>query len=684
MGISSLIFSLLTLFLLTQPPLVCGNAELRALIDIKASLDPENTFLSTWTVSGDPCDGSFEGVACNDKGQVANISLQSKGLSGKVSPAISGLKHLTGLYLHYNSLYGEIPREISNLTELSDLYLNVNNLSGNIPPELGNMDSLQVLQLCYNQLTGSIPTQLGSLKNLSVLALQYNQLTGAIPARLGDLGMLMRLDLSFNRLFGSIPTRLADAPLLEVLDVRNNTLSGNVPPALKRLVEGFQYENNTRLCGVGFSALRACSALDHSNPNRPEPYQSGTTSISTRDIPDTANLKSDCSKSRCSNSSKTPQASVIIGVIVVTIALSAIGVLTFSQYRRRKQKLRSAFDISDNHVSTDQVVEVYRKNGSPLVSLEYSKGWDPFADGCNFGGFSQEALQSYRFNLEEVESATQYFAGKNLLGRSNFSAIYRGILRDGSFVAIKSITKTSCKSEEDEFLKGLNILASLSHENLVRLRGVCCSKGRGECFLIYDFIPNGNLLYYLDLKEGDNRVLEWPTRVSIINGIAKGIEYLHGCTVNKPAVVHQNISAGKVLIDQRFKPLLSDSGLHKLLTNDIVFSALKACAAMGYLAPEYTTTGRFTEKSDIYAFGVLVFQILSGKRKLTSSIRVASESCRFPDFIDKNLHGRFSEYEAAKLAKVALTCTHESPEKRPSMEAIIQELGNYANCSRFP
>ncbi|XP_052176715.1 LRR receptor kinase SERK2 [Diospyros lotus] len=679
MGISPFFCSLLLLLVLSCPPPARGrgNAELGALMDVKASLDPENTFLASWTVAGHPCDGSFEGVGCNEKGQVANISLQGKGLTGKVSPAIAGLKHLTGLYLHYNSLHGEIPTEISNLTELSDLYLNVNNLSGNIPPQLGNLTSLQVLQLCYNQFTGSIPNQLGSLKKLTVLALQSNQLTGAIPASLGDLGRLMRLDLSFNRLFGSIPTRLVDVPSLEVLDVRNNTLSGNVPPALNRLVDGFQYANNPGLCGVGFLGLRACSFLDHTNPNRPEPYEGATTG--TENIPETANLKLNCSQIRCAHSSKASQASVGVGVIVVIFVLSAIGFLTISQYRRRKQKLGSAYDASDNRSSTGQAVEVYRKNGSPLVSLEYSSGWDPLADGRSLGVFTQEVLQSFRFNLEEVESATQYFARKNLLGRSNFSATYRGILRDGSFVAIKSITKTSCKSEEAEFLRGLNILTSLKHENLVRLRGFCCSRGRGECFLIYDFVPNGHLLCYLDLKEGDNRVLEWPTRVSIISGIAKGIEHLHGCNINKPALVHQNISAEKVLIDQRFKPLLSDSGLHKLLTNDTVFSVLKASAAMGYLAPEYTTTGRFTEKSDIYAFGVLVFQILSGKRKLPSSIRSAAESCRFSDFIDKNLRGNFPEYEALKLAKIALMCTHECPEKRPSMEAIIQDLGNCTN-----
>ncbi|KAK9994250.1 hypothetical protein SO802_023953 [Lithocarpus litseifolius] len=680
MSFTAFLFCLLVLVTYTTWVCVCTNPELRALMDMKAALDPQNQYLSSWTINGNPCDGSFEGVACNERGQVANISLQGKGLSGKLSPAIEGLKHLSGLYLHFNSLYGEVPTEIANLIELSDLYLNVNNLSGEIPPEIGNMASLQVLQLCYNQFTGSVPTQLGSLTKLSVLALQSNQLTGAIPASLGNLGMLVRLDLSFNHLFGSIPTKLADAPLLQVIDIRNNTLSGSVPPALKRLSVGFLFENNLGLCGVGFSSLKACNASDHVNPSQPEPYGPGSTNLPTRDIPETANVRLPCNQTQCSNPSKTSRASVAVGVIVLTIALSAIGILAFTQYRRRKQKLGSTFDISDNRLSTEQAKGVYRKNGSPLINLEYSRGWDPLADGRNFTGFVQEVFQSFRFNLEEVETATQYFSEVNLLGKSNFSATYKGILRDGSIVAIKSISKSSCKSEEPEFLKGLNILTSLRHENLVRLRGFCCSRGRGECFLVYDFVPNGNLLHYLDVKDGDGHVLEWSTRVSIVKGIAKGIAYLHSSKVNKPALVHQNISAEKVLIDQRFNPLLSDSGLHKLLTNDVVFSALKGSAAMGYLAPEYTNTGRFTEKSDVYAFGVLVFQVLSGKRKVTNSIRLGAESCRVQDFIDPNLHDRFFEYEATKLARTALLCTHESSMERPSMEAVVQELGNCSSC----
>ncbi|GFY94238.1 leucine-rich repeat protein kinase family protein [Actinidia rufa] len=526
------LLSLSTLFLLllflTPPSVSQPTSQLGILMALKASLDPQGVYLSSWSPSSSdsagPCGGVFEGVACDEQGRVVNISLQGKGLAGKIPPEIGQLTSLSGLYLHFNQLHGVVPKEIASLSELSDLYLNVNNLSGEVPPEIEKMSNLQVLQLCYNKLSGSIPTQLGSLKKLSVLALQYNQLAGAIPASLGDLTMLKRLDLSFNRLFGSIPIKLANPPMLKLLDIRNNTLSGNVPAD----EGGLQQE----------------------------------------------------------------------------------------------------------------------KCLTPHLSLEYSNGWDPMAKGWSGSGFSQEVFESFVFNLEDVESATQHFSEVNLMGKSSFSAMYKGLMRDGSVVAIKCIAKSSCKSDE----------------------------AQGECFLIYDFVPNGNLLQYLDVKASSGKVLEWSTRISIIQGIAKGIGYLHGKKGSKLALVHQNISAEKVLIGQRYNPLLSDAGLHKLLADDIIFSTLKSSAAMGYLAQEYTNTGRFTEKSDAYAFGMIIFQVLSGKRKITQLTRQGAETCKFEDFIDANLDGNFSESEAAKLGKIALLCTHESPDQRPAMVTVIQEL----------
>jgi serine/threonine protein kinase len=161
-----------------------------------------------------------------------------------------------------------------------------------------------------------------------------------------------------------------------------------------------------------------------------------------------------------------------------------------------------------------------------VISVEYSNSWDPLsAGGAGVGSSGQVVGDSFRFNLEEVECATQYFSDVNLLGKSGFAAsTYKGILRDGSVVAVKSLSKTSCKQEESDFLCGLEMLTLLQHDNLVSLRGFCCSRGRGECFLVYDFMVNGCMSWYLDVKDGSSggTVLDWPTRVSIIRGIAKG------------------------------------------------------------------------------------------------------------------------------------------------------------------
>ncbi|CAI9772502.1 unnamed protein product [Fraxinus pennsylvanica] len=534
------------------------------------------------------------------------------------------------------------------------------------------MASLQVLQLCCNQLTGNIPNEMGFLKRLSVLALENNRLNGQIPESLGNLGGLKRLYLSSNQLSGPIPIRLANVPQLEFLDVQNNNLSGAVPSALRRLNGGFHPENNPGLCGVGFSSLRVCTAWDNLNTNQIEPNANKTV---PPNIPQTASFPMPCNHTHCSrSSSKLPQIGIVAGVLTAVIALMIGGFLIVFRYRRRKQKVGNTSDTSDDRLSIDQAKEVYKKSPSSLVDLEYSNGWDPAITSQDSNGICHEFLNVFKFNLEEVESATQHFSEVNLLGKSKFSSVYRGILKDGSRVAIKSISKMNCKSVEAEFIKGLSLLASLKHDNLVKLRGFCCSKARGECFLIYNFASKGNLSQYLDNEDDSINVLDWPTRISIINGIAKGIEYLHGGEPSKPPTVHQNISVEKVLVDEHFNPLILDSGLLKLLADDVVYSALKVSAAFGYMAPEYITTGRFTEKSDVYAFGVIILQVISGKQKLATLTRLAAEAGKLEDFVDLKLKGKFTESEAARLAKIALDCTHELPDSRPTMASVVQEL----------
>ncbi|KAL6615040.1 hypothetical protein ACP70R_037310 [Stipagrostis hirtigluma subsp. patula] len=677
---------LLLLLLLAAPGAgAASDAEVRALLALGAALDPTGRLLPSWAPGRDPCAppgrGGFEGVACDARGAVANVSLQGKGLAGTLPPAVAGLRALTGLYLHYNALRGGVPRELAVLAQLTDLYLDVNNFSGPIPPEIGAMASLQVVQLCYNQLTGSIPTQLGNLTRLTVLALQSNRLNGAIPASLGDLPLLTRLDLSFNHLFGSIPVRLAQLPRLVALDVRNNSLTGSVPAELAaKLQAGFQYGNNSDLCGAGMPGLRPCTPADLIDPDRPQPFSAG---IAPQVAPGGS------SSPAGAHGPSTRALAAVVAIAVALLAATAAGLFALSWRRWRRQRIAGSPGTSAaaGRCSADaaaaKVSSARKSASSALASLEYSNAWDPLADGRGGAaglGLSQEVTQ---LSTEEVESATRYFSELNLLGRKKagggLTATYRGALRDGTPVAVKRLGKTCCRQEEAEFLRGLKLLAELRHDNVVALRGFCCSRARGECFLVYDFVPNGSLSQFLDVDDGatagagsGGRVLEWSTRMSIIKGIARGIEYLHSTRPSKPPLVHQNISADKILLDNAYKPLISGCGLHKLLVDDLVFSTLKASAAMGYLAPEYTTVGRFSEKSDVYAFGVIVLQVLTGRRKTTQLPVI--ESGNVEELVDANLQGNYSPAEAAKLTKIALACTGEDPDQRPTMAELLQEL----------
>ncbi|MCI15271.1 putative leucine-rich repeat receptor-like protein kinase, partial [Trifolium medium] len=206
-------------------------------------------------------------------------------------------------------------------------------------------------------------------------------------------------------------------------------------------------------------------------------------------------------------------------VTITTLAFIGVGLFAFVKYRRRKQKITA--NSSEGKLSPQQPKELCRKSPSTLVNLDYYNGCYPMPDDQNAGGLYSEYLNQFRFNVDEVESATQYLSEANLLCKSKFSAMYKGILRDGSLVAIRSINMTCCKTEEAEFVKGLSLLTSLRHENVVKLRGFCCSSSRGECYLIYDFATMGYLSQYLDIEDRCGHLLDWPKRVSIIKGIAK-------------------------------------------------------------------------------------------------------------------------------------------------------------------
>eukprot|EP00249_Psilotum_nudum_P025498 c30032_g1_i1 orf=8-2350(+) len=675
------------------------SSELDTLLDIKVTLDPGGHVLHSWVAWSIPCEGSFRGVVCNGAGKVANVSLQGAGLTGSIPAALAELDALTGLYLHFNELTGSIPPVLGSLIHLTDLYLNVNRLMGHIPPELGSLVNLQVLHLCCNSLMGIIPAELGRLGNLSVLSLQHNNLTGSIPFAFGSLVSLTRLDLSFNMLSGSIPSSLVKLTKLISLDMRNNNLS-DVTPAVLRLLQqhGFAYANNSLLCGEYLSDFRSCNssvAFRRQEPLVANPPIIDPHSIRPPPIIDPHSIRPPISTAAESASrdvhtgshSKSSRVGIVSVMAPLALGGVLVGLLTFIVFRRHKQRIGSANELStkaSGNILSEKLFggdDPFLKCTSPSNDYIY-----PTRSSRSLGSFSGTGIfskPSYctHYDLDELETATNYFSEQNLLGKNCYSAVHKGTLKDGSAVAIRSLSKASCKVDL-EVLVGM--FAQMKHENVVALKGFCTSTGKTEWFLVYDFVSNGTLQDHLYNR---TEYLDWPVRIGVASGIAKGLHFMHSGT--EDAIIHQSLSTANVLLDRSYGALLSDGGLHRLLADDIVFSKLKVSALLGYLAPEYATTGRLEQKGDVYAFGVILLQLISGKMptylhvsqshpqapdNMVSWARSLIQAGRIDQLMDERMGNKYSYPVALRMAAVAFSCTAENASKRPCMAEVVDLL----------
>ncbi|XP_006654423.1 probable receptor-like protein kinase At1g11050 [Oryza brachyantha] len=228
---------------------------------------------------------------------------------------------------------------------------------------------------------------------------------------------------------------------------------------------------------------------------------------------------------------------------------------------------------------------------------------------------------SILFDIAELSRATDSFADGNLVGRGGFGAVYRGVLADGSVVAVKKMLDPDVEGGDEEFTNEVEIISHLRHRNLVPLRGCCivdddAEEGKQK-FLVYDFMPNGALedFIFRDVEGGSKRpALTWAQRRSIIMDVARGLEYLHYGV--KPAIYHRDIKATNILLDGEMRARVADFGLARRSREGQSHLTTRVAGTHGYLAPEYALYGQLTEKSDVYSFGVLVLEILSGRRVL--------------------------------------------------------------------
>lgn len=286
------------------------------------------------------------------------------------------------------------------------------------------------------------------------------------------------------------------------------------------------------------------------------------------------------------------------------------------------------------------------------------------------------------FSYNELKSATQNFHQTNRIGRGGFGVVYKGMLRDDTQVAIKSLSAES-KQGTNEFLTEIDMVSNVKHPNLVQLIG-CCVEDRNR-ILVYEYLENNSLANALLGPKNKRIALDWPKRAAICVGTAHGLAFLH--EEAEPHIVHRDIKASNVLLDKDLVPKIGDFGLAKLFPDNVTHISTRVAGTMGYLAPEYALLGQLTKKADIYSFGVLLLEMISGRSGSKSLWEFDMQTLlewtwklrdedRLLDIVDLELVGGYPEQEVLRFVKVALFCTQATSNQRPSMKQVVEMLSD--------
>lgn len=306
-----------------------------------------------------------------------------------------------------------------------------------------------------------------------------------------------------------------------------------------------------------------------------------------------------------------------------------------------------------------------------LRAIRRSKG------GTDLAGIE---VQTGIFTLKQIKAATNHFDSCNKIGEGGFGPVYKGQLVDGTIVAIKQLSSKS-KQGNREFLNEIGMISCLQHPNLVKLHG-CCIEG-DQLLLVYEYLENNSLARALFGPDYSRLNLDWPTRLRICIGIAKGLAYLHEESSLK--IVHRDIKATNVLLDGELNPKISDFGLAKLDDEEKTHITTRVAGTIGYMAPEYALWGYLTYKADVYSFGVVALEIVSGR---SNNDYVPSETCvclldwachlqqsgNLMELVDEKLKPEIDRKEAENMVKIALLCTNASPSVRPVMSEVVNML----------
>ncbi|KAL1224857.1 Somatic embryogenesis receptor kinase 4 [Cardamine amara subsp. amara] len=482
-------------------------------------------------------------------------------------------------------------------------------------------------------LSGKLVPDLGQLLNLQYLELYSNNITGVIPEELGDLGELVSLDLYANNISGPIPSSLGKLAKLRFLRLNNNSLSGEIPRSLTAVPLQVLDISNNQLTGEipvngSFSLFTPISFKGNRLKELPEPPPTATPPAPPPP------------------SGGQMTAAIAGGVAAGAALLFAVPAIAFAWWLRRKPQ-DHFFDVPAEE--------------DPEVHLGQLK----------------------RFSLRELLVATDNFSNKNVLGRGGFGKVYKGRLTDGSLVAVKRLKEERTKGGELQFQTEVEMISMAVHRNLLRLRGFCMTPT--ERLLVYPYMANGSVASCLRDRPEGNPPLDWPKRKHIALGSARGLAYLHDHCDQK--IIHRDVKAANILLDEYFEAVVGDFGLAKLMNYNESHVTTAVRGTIGHIAPEYLSTGKSSEKTDVFGYGVMLLELITGQKAfdlarlandddimLLDWVKEVLKEKKLESLVDEELEGNYVDNEVEHLIQMALLCTQSSAMERPKMSEVVRML----------
>ncbi|XP_021855994.2 protein NSP-INTERACTING KINASE 1 [Spinacia oleracea] len=488
-------------------------------------------------------------------------------------------------------------------------------------------------------LYGTLSPSIGNLTCLQTVLLQNNNISGYIPVEIGRLSKLQTLDISDNLFKGRIPPSLSHLKILHYLRLNNNSLSGDIP---------LSFANMTQLTFLD---------LSYNNLSGPVPrFQAKTFSVignpqicataSEKDCYGTAPLPLSFNVNN-SDSSETQKSkghsklALALGSSIASTCLLICG-FGFVLWWRHKHHKQMFFDVKDRH--HEEVC---------LGNLR-------------------------RFHFRELQGATSNFSSKNIIGKGGFGIVYKGHLSDGTIVAVKRLKDGNAVGGEIQFQTEVEMISLAVHRNLLRLNGFCMTST--ERLLVYPYMSNGSVASRLKAKPS----LDWGTRKRIALGAARGLLYLHEqCD---PKIIHRDVKAANILLDDYCEAVVGDFGLAKLLDHQDSHVTTAVRGTVGHIAPEYLSTGQSSEKTDVFGFGILLLELITGQRALDFGkaanqkgamldwVKKINQEKKLEILVDKELKDKYDGIELEEIVQVFLLCTQFLPSERPKMSEVIRML----------